>query len=248
MQYCVTTSLAKRQYKHRLKPVIFSILFFLIIFFITAILIISKRSNNYFLSKEFYFVCVGKSENESLLENEKSKIKDIGGAGLIIKNGEWFYVTSSVYFDEDDAKSVKSRLENAGFNAEILAIKSKKIDKKYQNLFKQYQNHFDLFKFIYNLPQTLETYCYEYICGRIKEGEFISSLTKIKLEIQSKQKLCEQEPNDELNPLYNIINDIINNIDNLFNKFFISSKKESLCYECYSNVSYEFIKLCDNFQ
>lgn len=248
MQESVTRKHLKRHGKHRIKPLIFTILFFLIIFFITAILIISKRSNSCFLSREFYFVYTNKSKSEGLLKISQNKIKEAGGAGVIIQSGDYFYVTSSVYFNKADAENVKSRLESAGFDAEILVVYSSQIAKKYQNLLKQNQSYFELFKQIYDLPEILEKKCYDFLSGKINEAEFISILTKIKIEIQSKQKLCEQELIDDLQPLLYINNIIINNIDNLFNKFVISVRKESLCYECYTSAAKNFIELCSNFK
>lgn len=246
MQESVTSHYRKRKKKCVLNPVIFACLFFFIIILISAILISSKRSNLCFEKRNFYVVYIEKNKSSSLLLSEQDKIKKLGGAGVFVSKNNDFYLSTSIYNKKDDANNVAEQLKTIYDGAGVVDISCNEISKQYQSLLKENQVYFDLFNFLYNFTNSYENLCYDYIKGQISEGRFMSQLLAEKLNIEKQLELCKKNENKKLLVLTQYANLLLVHFNKVFDKFYTSTNKESICYELFVNFCLTYIDMCNN--
>jgi hypothetical protein len=247
MQESVTSNIYKKFRKSDLKPVILTILFFLIIFFICGILIVSRRSNIYFVARKIYFVYIDKTKDQQLLIDKQDKIIKQGGAGVFVAKNNDYYLTTSAYLNLEDAKLVAKTISNQDIKASVVELTCKDINKNNQNLLKQNQAYFNLFKYLYSLLEKIENICFLFARGDLKESKLISDLVLSKLEIQNFQKQCSIEKIDELNELTVFADFVVKELDVMFNNFFKSTHKEAECYKLCVKYFVGYINFCNNF-
>lgn len=248
MQDSVTREAKKRTQKHTLKAVIFTVLFFFIIFLISAVLVVSKRSNLCFEARTFYVVYADKNKNSSLLLNTQSLVKDLGGAAVIFDKNNEYYVAVSVYNSKDDSKEIADGLKGGFSNASVTELSCKEISNKYRNLLKQNQAYFDLFYYIYEFSINFEQLCYGYAKGDMSEGKFMSSFLAHKLEIEKQIENCNHAKIDELSVVVDYANLMIVYFEKVFDKFYTSTSKQSVCFEFFVSFALCYTSLCDNLQ
>lgn len=248
MQDSVTHKKLKYRKKSRLKAVIFTILFFFIIFFISAILVVSKRTNICFEARRFYVVYAEKNKNSNLLLNSQSLVKDLGGAAVIFNKQHEFYLAISVYNNKEDANEILGGLKSTFPKSAVSELTCKEVSNKYKNLLKQNHVYFDLFNYLYNFSLNFEQLCYGYSKGELGEGKFMSSFLAHKLEIEKLIQNCDEYCNNELSMIVDYANLIIVQFEKVFDKFYSSSSKQSVCFEFYVNFVIIYIDLCNNLQ
>ena len=248
MQYCVTAASKKRKYKSHLKPVILGVLFFFIIFLIFTILVVSKRENVCFYEKTYYFVYADKSRDASLLLDEQDKIKKLGGAGVFVEKNNQQHLVVSVYLNKEDAKEIEKGLGDNFQGSGVVEISKKEVSKKYINFLKQYENYFTLFKFLSEFDKNLQSLIFGYSKGEISDGKLMSGLVGYKLDLQNLLKIVSSQNIEDLASLKSTSESLIESIDYVFDKFFSTSSKESLCHELLAGFVVLYIDLCNNLQ
>lgn len=248
MQDSVTRKVIKRTQKTKLKAVIFTVLFFFIIFLISAILVVSKRSNLCFEARTFYMVYVDKNKNSTLLSNLQNLVKDLGGAAVVFDKNNEYYLTASVYSNKDDAIEIADGLKGSFSSASIIELSCKGVSNKYRNLLKQNQAYFDLFHYIYDFSLNFEQLCYGYVKGDTSEGKFMSSFLAHKLEVEKLIENCALVQNKELSAVCDYANLMIVYFEKVFDKFYQSTSKQSVCFEFFVSFVLCYSSLCDNLQ
>ncbi len=218
------------------QSLIFSAFMLILIIFIIVIIFISNyiknKSNKVFLEDSFFLVYVEKSKNVKELENLQDNLKELGGAGKIYQKDNFYYLISNVYKSQDSAKTVVENHKAVYKNANILEIKTKKLEKKTIRKYKE--NEINL-KFVKHLNYTIEAilnYQIQFLSGEITENDLCSSLLTIKFDLDdllSEIKLSEDNVYKELVLNYSNIEQMY--FSSFFNNFFDSDKKTSILCE-----------------
>lgn len=242
MQESVTLKHKINKQKNNIKYVIFTVLFFFLIFLIFTILVVSKKSNLIFDAKTFYIVYAEKNKNSSVLYENQSKIKNMGGAGIVVEKNNEYYLAVSIYLTKDDAKEIVNNLSLQFSNAGIVEFSSSAISNKVKTQIKKDAMCFELYKIIYNFFDEYQELMFLFAKGEIGEGKFMSSLVAKKLEIE-KQKI-EYIKDNEFVEFEELLTKIISHFDYLFSKFYAVEIKESLCYEFFIYYCQTFIEFC----
>jgi len=245
MQDCVTHTFKKSKRKQRLNAVIFAVVFFFLIFLIFSILIISKRSNILFEPRTFFVVAVFKNKDKSLLAETQSEVKSLGGAGVFVKKDNHYYLAAGIYLNKFDAKSVCDGMIGIYAESEVIELHCKGISRSFQNQIKQNDVAFELLKFLNNHLESLQQDVFDFAKGETSEGKFMSKIIADKIELE---KLISRQNNDELKLLKDYSKVVAELFDTFVNKFYVSDKQNSLCYEFMTNFYLTYFELCENLQ
>lgn len=247
MQESVTSSKRKKKQLDGVKSVIFTVLFIFIFFLIFSILVVSKRSNICFEPQTFYLVYVQKDKNQEVLLENKSKVKNLGGAGIIVEKNKVYYLAVSIYQKKDDAVEIKNNIEKQFKESGVVELLSKSISNKYRKLLKQNDCYFIIYKKIYDLIDENESLIFNYVKGEIGDGKFISTLLAEKIELEKLKESCEKQKVVDLEVLLEYISILLSHYENILNKFYTVDLKESLCFEFFINYVQTYIELSNNF-
>ena len=245
---------------------------FVIIFFATVIAIVlivfcfsifpfKSGLKTTFDEKKFYFVFTNKSVNQSELINSQELIKKLGGSGEIIQIKDYYYLISSVYTLEDDAKNVEQKIKTNFGGCGTLTLTAKKINNLIKNIAYNNQDILDFFSFQSKLSNEIIERGISYLSGQTTVRDFSAyvlekkiELEKIKIQIETINKSIESNKTDSQNERKNaLISSVIfsSNLynlyfDNFLNNFFDSSKKDSLVSELATNFILCYCDFCNN--
>ena len=103
-------------------------------------------------------------------------------------------------------------------------------------------------KYIYDFSLDYENLCYGFAKGEISEGKFMSSFVAHKLEVEKLIENCKSAENEELVVLTDYANLMIVHFSKVFDKFYSSTSKQSVCYEFFVSFVLVYVDLCDNLQ
>lgn len=184
MQVSVSSKKRKKFDKSKIKSVVSTILVFLFAIISTAILISHRKKSLAFDSKYFYFISVASANKESLLENKKELVKNLGGANVVYKQDGNYHLLVNVYLDFQSAEEIRQSLLGYFPDAKILKIKTTKITKTKVKKIRKHLENEKLIRFLYNLVGDFEELEMSYLSGEISDGEIIKYMLKYKLELE----------------------------------------------------------------
>lgn len=226
MQVCVTATKSKRLNKHQIKSVISVILVFLFVFISMIVLINLKKKDLVFEQQCFYLVYADTSRKESLLENEKKIVKNLGGAGSVYKSKDNFYLSVSVYIDINDAYDVKNNIISNFVSSDVYTIKTKSVSKSIKKRIKKNTQTYNLLKFMYEYIRDFYEIENDYLSGNITESKFLTELLGYKLELENKAKTKSIE--DDISKIISEYGLLISlQLSNFLNNFYIETSKQS---------------------
>lgn len=244
MQETVTLVERKKNKKLNINPVISTVLFFLIIFLISAVLVVSKRSNLFFETRTFYVVYAQKDKNKSVLAEQQSKVKNLGGAAVLLEKNNEYYLAVAIYLTKDDANEVKKNLQSQFLSAGIVEFSALSVSNKYKNIIKKNDFHLQQFKQLNNFLSEYQEIMFLYAKGEISEGKFISTMLAKKIDIEQLKLKCEKENVSDLKLFDEYVGIFISQFDYLLTKFYSIDTKESLCFEFFINYCQTYIDFC----
>lgn len=266
MQCTVTAYKRKNNKENFSKTMIFSaftaIILIIVIIFI-AVINANKKPHKIYEEQKIYFVYTSKSLKQSELKKSQDLIKKLGGCGEILFHKDYYYLISSVYASSSDAKSVLSKISDNFSGAGVLDLTIKKISKSNQNLINNHKPLFDLFNFLTSLYKDIISAQISFLSGEIITRDVINFFIEKKLKFEqifSSIKILNTEQNNSkviLNNLQKIPDDFYKKFDifnseimlyfnNFINKFFESTKKDSLICEIACNVSLSWCEFCNS--
>lgn len=203
-----------------------TILIFLFAIISSAILIVQKKKLVMFEERIFYFVSAYSSRKEKDLDMQKELLKNLGGASVIYKNSDKYYLIANVYLDLESAEEIRDNLRNYFADAEILKVKTKKIEKSNRKCINLDYNAKNLVKYLYNLSKDYQNLQMDYLQGLISQGSFLAKLSKVRLELDGLNKLI----NSDKEPLKTILasSELIGlGLTNFLSSFELSASKQN---------------------
>lgn len=193
MQVTVSSKNKPKSCKVRIKSVITTILIFLFAIISSTVLIVQKKKLVMFEERIFYFVAASSARKEKDLDTQKELLKNLGGASVIYKNSDKYYLVANVYLDLEAAEEIRDNLKKYFTEAEILKVKTKKIEKSNIKCINSDYNTKNLVKYLYNLSKDYQNLQMDYLQGEISQGSFLSSLSKVRLELENLNKVISSD-------------------------------------------------------
>lgn len=203
-----------------------TILIFLFAIISSAILIVQKKKLVMFEERIFYFVSACSARKDTALESQSELLKNLGGASVIYKNSDKYYLIANVYLDLEAAEEIRDNLRNYFADAEILKVKTKKIEKSNRKCINLDYNAKNLVKYLYNLSKDYQNLQMDYLQGLISQGSFLAKLSKVRLELDNLNKLI----NSDKEPLKTILasSELIGlGLTNFLSSFELSAPKQN---------------------
>ena len=236
-----------RKQRVRLRLTILIILIIvLIITIIFVCIIIKNKKGIYFKKRTFYILYIDKNEKQSELYSLQDTIKKLGGGGEIYFDGKFYYLTASVYHNKTDASSVLNNIFLNFSNSGILTLERNELSSKVVSKINENSQAKRFFKFFDECILDLMEIQYKYMAGIVTQRDLISNLISKKLELEEIMSNFNFDSEDmEFNNIYQIQSVCLLYFNNFLNKFFESSKKESLLCELCLNIvlsNYELFK------
>ena len=215
------------------------------IFCIATILVLKRKSPKCFDEMTYYFVYTQKANKQSLLSSQVDSLKGNGGAAVIHFYKEDYYLLVSVYKTKAEAEEVQNNIKNIYPESGVLALKTKKTNKKVKKVIKGDELGLKSIEKFYYLCDTLMIASMSYLSGNLSQNQFLVDLLKIKLEIEDNLKKYNPET-ESGKQIYNHLLLCKLQLDDFFNKFFESTKKESKICEITVNLNLLRLELSNN--
>lgn len=225
--------------------IILIIIMIVTIFCVGIILIFKKKSPKCFDETSYYFVYTHKANKQSMLSNHIDSLKNSGGAAVIHFYREDYYLIVSVYKTKAEAEEVQNNIKSNFPESGVLTLKTKKTSKKVKKEIKKDSVSLKLVEDFHMLCDNLITMSIEYLSGNMSQNQFLLELLKTKLDIEENLK--------KFNPKIESSKQIFNHLqlcklqlDDFFNRFFESTKRESMICEITVNLNLLRIELSNN--
>lgn len=247
MSQILTSSYKKNVNKKRIfyRKIIGFVVAIILIFLCLAIGLKGNKTSIYYV-KNFYIVYADVFTNDNLATQMCTNVADKGGAGVVYQVQNKKYVVVSIYFNIDDANSVKKQTLSIFDTADILKISSaklsKSVSKKINNCLEAklyYQELYDFCEQLYSL------------CINIDKGQ-IGASEVYKQVITYKQKFNEYYRNlqKKEDKIFKQINNSIMLELSLINKFLddalIANAVVKNIKKLYVNSIFEFIDMSNS--
>ena len=181
MQVTVTKDAFKNSTKLKVKSVVTTIFIFIFAFISVIFLVSMKKKSLMFDEQYFYFVSAESSKKISVLDGKKEYLKNIGGAAVTHFYKENYYLVANVYLKLEEAEEIKGNISKSFNQAEVVTVKSSKIEKGVKNKIKQDLNLSKFFEFLYGYKTELYLSSIDFYSGKTNESDFISSFVKSKV-------------------------------------------------------------------
>lgn len=235
---------------HKSKKIL---IIFLTVIFICLILIsfllwlsLKSKKKNYFVDSEIYLVYFEKSKKQSNLRELQSFVKNLGGSGEIMKKDDEYFLTLSVYESLQDAEDVLKGIFEISQNAGLVKLKINKLSKNIKSKLSKSDELNNLVLFLGDFTKNIINYQLQYLADNITDKQLVSFLLDKKLNLESYMKYLEIL-DDEIGKMsLNTINSMLLYINNLFDNFFESSKKNSLVTNLSVNLSLIYVDYINN--
>lgn len=193
MQVTVSSKNKTKVFKSRIKSAITTILIFLFAIISSVVLIVQKKKLVMFEEQMFYFVSAYSSRKEKDLDMQKELLKNLGGANIVYFYSDKYYLIANVYLDLESANEIKSNLSKYFVDAEILKIKSKKIEKASRRVVNSNLSTKNLFKFLFNLCKDYQGLQFKFLNGEVSQSAFLTDLSRVRLELDGLNKNMSNE-------------------------------------------------------
>ena len=89
--------------------------------------VVPSCGNKLDFTAKFYYVCYKSPTDVSSAASVSGVVHSYGGAGYIIENDGQYFVTVSCYYEENDANSVCTNLNNKGLSCKVICAERDKI-------------------------------------------------------------------------------------------------------------------------
>lgn len=207
----------------------------------------SKKRFECFEEKTCYFVYTNSGAYSKPLTDSCDHIKGLGGAGIVYKHKETYYLIASVYSELSDAEEVKNNITEFFPECGVLKIQTKRASKAVRNSFKANENALLLLNYFNELCTETQNLSMEYLAGKLTENAYLVKLLGQKLELETKihELDAEKEP---FTTFLNHMNLCKVYYDDLFNIFLESTKKDSLSSLLPVRLALLKIELMDSLQ
>ena len=247
MQGYVPYVIHRKTNKRLIKSIFTAVFIIFLIVFLFVFLVSLKKQSVCFESQTFYFVYADKAKNEAPILAQQDRVKSLGGSGVIYKKNNTNYLLINCYLIEDDVKDVKNRVSTEFANSDTLKITVKAISKNVQKEVRESQGYYKFFNFKREFFQFFLDKEMEYIKGNLSDGKFISWIISKRLELNSiKEEFIKDSKIESFMVINQFADVFVLHFDNLLNKFFESTKKQSLICEFYCNLVLTNADMCDN--
>lgn len=244
-QVYVPHASGKKHNKTRIKSVFITILIFILFFVSVAFIVARKRKEVAFNSREYYFVYALKNSKKLLVEDESSKVKQFGGAGVVIKNNNEYYLVLNVYLIKTEAEEIVEKIKQNYEGAGVLALKSNELT-KFKKKVSQNAELAQAIKKVDKLFESLVDLQLKFMSGKLSEGKLSSSLVKQKLEIAELETSFAKSENKNLQLVSYHLDLILMHYQKFFDKFFGNYNKEYLICELAVNLANSNIEMLNN--
>ncbi|MBQ8424804.1 MAG: hypothetical protein IJX17_02130 [Clostridia bacterium] len=206
----------------------------------------SKNKRKYFEEKKLYLVYACKSLKKSEVSVNQKKIKDLGGAGNIYKNKDFYYLIVSVYTNKKDAEEIKNNVKNNFKEADVLTLNIKKYSRKDIDLLKTNSNCINFIKIVDAFNEEFIEKQLLFLSGLITVRDISTFLIekRIKVETFINNFNSKDEPLFEKVFIYE--NMALMYLTNFLDKFFESTKKDSLICDIAVNMAILQFEMSNN--
>lgn len=235
----------KKHGKLSIKSVIMMILIFILFFAFMIALVSRKKQEVVFNAKEYHFVYALKNSKKLLVQDEASKIKQFGGAGVVLNSSNEYYLILNVYLEKKEADEIANKIKSNYEGAGVLSLKSAELSKFKR---KATQNN-SLASAIKKNDEMLENFLdlqLEFMSGKLSEGKFSSMLVKQKLEISELETNYAKSDNKNLQLVSYHLDLMLLHYQNFFDKFFGNYNKEYLVCELAVNLANSNLEMLNN--
>lgn len=183
MQVSVTSKNIRKSNKRKIKSTISAILILLCATISSIALICARKKYLVYDERCLYFVSATSSKKEKQLSVHQELFKNLGGANVVYKHEQNYYLIAGVYLDLGSAEEIKNNLSAYFSESEVLKIKTKKVNVSLRKMIKKGKGSEEFVRFIYSLPKKYQEIQMNYLAGKITDGEFLSKLVRIRLNL-----------------------------------------------------------------
>ncbi len=182
----------KNKRKNRIKSVISTILIFLFAVVSSVVLVSEKKKLRAFDERVFYFVSASSSRNESLLDEKKELLKNLGGANVVKSHKGLVHLLANVYLEQESAGEIKSNISGYFADASILKIKSKRVSTKGIKKIKDIPGLEEFIKYLYKVSIEFHELQMAYLSGEKNESDFLSDMVDKRINLEKKMLSIEK--------------------------------------------------------
>ena len=136
-----------------------------------------------------------------------------------------------------DANQVLNNIFSNFTNVGILKLERKNLNSKIVSKVKNSAQTINFFKLMDKMIVDLTENQFKFMSGLITQRDLVTDILSLKLELETIMKNFEFKDDDEImRNIYNTWSSCVLYFNNFFNKFFESTKKESLLCELSNNI------------
>ena len=246
MQGYVPFVKVKKSRNELIKSVLAGIFIIFIIVVLFVVLVSFKKKELCFEKRDFYLVSAVSGKNEDVLISYKDKIKSVGGAGVVVEKKHFKYLIVNAYLVESDAENVKKKMIKDFEQSEVVKLTAPDISKK---SIREIKNNEVYYRFMSKKFLFFERFVEKeiaYLKSDLSVGKFGSFVISEKLEFENMIKEFDVETKSDVFLEINVFGkQFVALFNDFLDKFFESTKKQSLICEFFVNCVVLNMSLCE---